>query len=67
MTKEIPVFKVLGMINMTLLLDVEKAIECVVFSASGQYTFNMCSYALFYTVRSIYRHDSGDDVKVKKL
>ena len=49
MTKEIPVFKVLGMINMKLLLDVEKALECVVFLASGQYTFNMCSYALFYT------------------
>ena len=39
----------LRVIKMTLVLEVEKVIEGVVFLARGQYILNMRSYALFYT------------------
>ena len=39
----------------------------VVFLASGQYTLSMRSYAPFQKRSSNQRHDSGDEVKFKKL
>ena len=43
-------------------------VSSVVFLASGQYTLSMRSYAPFRNVvRSNQRHDSGDEVKFKKL
>ena len=43
-------------------------IVTVVFLASGQYTLSMRTYAPFRNVvRSNQRHDSGDEVKFKKL
>ena len=43
-------------------------VHSVVFMASGQHTLSMRTYAPFRNVvRSNQRHDSGDDVKFKKL
>ena len=43
-------------------------VDVVVFLASGQYTLSMHTYAPFRNVvRSNQRHDSGDEVKFKKL